>query len=321
MADERDDLVRQFRMLDTTAVSDALDRLGIKGGCAGITAQVPGAKAVGRAFTVCYRPCGVEKGSVGDFLDDVQPGQIVVLDNAGRTHCTVWGDIMTVYAGKLGIAGTVIDGVCRDMPRILESKYPIFTRGHIPVTGKDRVELDAVNVPVAVSEVLVRPNDILACDETGVVVIPHDRAAEVLQAAIEIDGVEQQDPGPARQRDESSGGAQATGISQAAEQEVAGTLSGGEKQMLAVARALISRPSLLLLDVPSLGLSPRFVDKVMEMVRKINRQNGTTVIMVEQNAFVALENAHRAYVLENGRIAMTGNSRSLLTKEEPTRAS
>lgn len=91
--------------------------------------------------------------------------------------------------------------------------------------------------------------------------------------------------------------------------------------MLAVARALISRPSLLLLDVPSLGLSPRFVDKVMEMVRKINRQNGTTVIMVEQNAFVALENAHRAYVLENGRIAMTGNSRSLLTKEEPTRAS
>lgn len=186
-----DELVLQFQKLDTTAISDALDRLGIKGGCAGILAQVTGAKAVGRAFTVRYRPCGVEKGTVGDFLDDVQMGQIVVLDNAGRTYCTVWGDIMTVYAGKRGIAGTVIDGVCRDMPRILESKYPIFTRGHIPVTGKDRVELDAVNVPVAVSEVLVRPHDIIACDDTGVVVIPYDRAEEVLKVAIEIDEVEQ----------------------------------------------------------------------------------------------------------------------------------
>ena len=186
-----DELVLQFQELDTTAISDALDRLGIKGGCAGILAQVPGAKAVGRAFTVRYRPCGVEKGTVGDFLDDVQQGQIVVLDNGGRTYCTVWGDIMTVYAGKRGIAGTVIDGVCRDMPRILESKYPIFTRGHIPVTGKDRVELDAINVPVAVSEVLVRPNDILVCNDTGAVVIPYDRAEQVLKAAMEIDDVEQ----------------------------------------------------------------------------------------------------------------------------------
>jgi 4-hydroxy-4-methyl-2-oxoglutarate aldolase len=191
MVADMDEIVAQFQKLDTTAVSDALDRLGIKGGCTGIKAQVPGTKAVGRAFTVRYRPCGVEKGTVGDFLDDVQQGQIVVLDNGGRTYCTVWGDIMTVYAGKRGIAGTVIDGVCRDMPRILESKYPIFTRGHIPVTGKDRVELDAINVPVAVSEVLVRPNDILVCDDTGVVVIPHDRAEEVLKAAIEIDEVEQ----------------------------------------------------------------------------------------------------------------------------------
>jgi 4-hydroxy-4-methyl-2-oxoglutarate aldolase len=191
MVADMDELIAQFQKLDTTAVSDALDRLGIKGGCAGLQAQVAGTKAVGRAFTVRYRPCGVEKGTVGDFLDDVEQGQIVVLDNGGRTHCTVWGDIMTVLAGKKGVAGTVIDGVCRDMPRILESKYPIFTRGHIPVTGKDRVELDAINVPVAVSEVLVRPGDIISCDDTGVVVIPYDRAEEVLKIALEIDDVEQ----------------------------------------------------------------------------------------------------------------------------------
>lgn len=190
MVAEKDELVELFQRLDTTAVSDALDRLGIRGGCQGISAQVSGTKAVGRAFTVRYRPCGVEKGTVGDFLDDVRPGQVVVLDNGGRIYGTVWGDIMTVYARKRGIAGTVIDGVCRDMPRIIESKYPIFTRGHIPVTGKDRVELDGLNIPVTVSEVLVRPNDIVLCDDTGVVVVPHDWAEEVLVAAVEIDETE-----------------------------------------------------------------------------------------------------------------------------------
>lgn len=191
MVDKLDDLVKKFRALDTTSISDALDRLGINGGCQGILPQAPGTKAVGRAFTVRYRPCGVEKGTVGDFLDDVEPGQVVVLDNGGRTYGTVWGDIMTVYAQKRGIAGTVIDGVCRDLPRILESKYPIFTRGRLMVTGKDRVEADGINIPVAISNVQVRPNDIVACDDTGVVIIPLDKAEEVLKIAMEIDEAEQ----------------------------------------------------------------------------------------------------------------------------------
>jgi regulator of RNase E activity RraA len=191
MANDLDKLVLEFKQLDTTAVSDALDRLGIRGGYCGITPRVQGVKAAGRAFTVHYRPCGVEKGTVGDFLDDVEPGQVVVLDNGGRTYGTVWGDIMTVYAQKRGIAGTVIDGVCRDMPRIHELKYPIYTRGHIMVTGKDRVELDGVNIPVAVSDILIRPNDIVLGDDTGVVVIPSHRAEEVLKIALEIDEVEQ----------------------------------------------------------------------------------------------------------------------------------
>jgi 4-hydroxy-4-methyl-2-oxoglutarate aldolase len=191
MGTKEDDLVKEFGKLDTTAISDALDRLGIRGGCYGITPRVLGVKATGRAFTVRYRPCGVERGTVGDFLDDVEPGQVVVLDNGGRTYGTVWGDIMTVYAQKRGIAGTVIDGVCRDMPRIHEMRYPIYTRGHIMVTGKDRVELDGINIPVAVSDIQIRPNDIVACDDTGVVIVPHDRAEEILKIAKEIDEVEQ----------------------------------------------------------------------------------------------------------------------------------
>lgn len=190
MALRSDDLIENFKRLDTTSISDALDRLGIRGGCLGILPQVPGTKAVGRAFTVRYRPCGIEKGTVGDFLEDVEPGQIVVLDNGGRTYGTVWGDIMTVYAMKRGISGTVIDGVCRDLPKILELKYPIFTRGRFMVTGKDRVEVDTINAPVSISDILVKPGDIVVADDTGVVIVPFERAEEILKIAIEIDEVE-----------------------------------------------------------------------------------------------------------------------------------
>lgn len=190
MALRSDDLVERFKRLDTTSISDALDRLGIIGGCQGILPQVSGTKAVGRAFTVRYRPCGIEKGTVGDFLDDVDPGRVVVLDNGGRTYGTVWGDIMTVYAIKRGISGAVIDGVCRDLPKILELRYPIFTRGRFMVTGKDRVEVDAINVPVSISNILVKPGDIVVADDTGVVIVPFERAEEVLNIAIEIDEVE-----------------------------------------------------------------------------------------------------------------------------------
>ena len=191
MGAETEKLVNAFKGLDTTAISDAMDRLGIKCGCQGILPIVQGAKAVGTAFTVRYRPCGVQKGTVGDFLDDVQPGQVIVIDNGGRMYGTVWGDIMTVYAQKRGIAGTIIDGVCRDLPRVLESKYPIFTRGRLMVTGKDRVELDGLNCPVAISDVQVKDGDIVVCDDTGVVIVPFDKADDILKVATEIDEVEQ----------------------------------------------------------------------------------------------------------------------------------
>jgi branched-chain amino acid transport system ATP-binding protein len=93
--------------------------------------------------------------------------------------------------------------------------------------------------------------------------------------------------------------------------QVAGTLSGGEQQMLALGRALMSRPKLVLFDEPSLGLAPNLVAQTFDIVRQI-RAEGVTVVMVEQNAFAALELCDRAYVLEQGRIAMTGNGAELL---------
>ena len=95
-----------------------------------------------------------------------------------------------------------------------------------------------------------------------------------------------------------------------------GTLSGGEQQMLAIARALMSRPRLLLLDEPSLGLAPLIVKLIFEAIKELNRTEGLTVFLVEQNAFHALKLAHRGYVMVNGRITMSGTGKELLSKPE-----
>jgi len=186
-------LVALFEGLDTPGVSDAMDKLGIPGQCLGI-APLDNYRGtvVGPAFTVQYVPANTPPGSVGDFIEDVLPGDVVVIANAGRTDCTVWGDIMTQYAGARGIAATVIDGVCRDVSKALGDGYPMFTRGRYMRTGKDRVEVLSVNQPVAISETRVCARDIVVADANGVLVVPRARAAEVAQVARQIEAVESQ---------------------------------------------------------------------------------------------------------------------------------
>jgi len=99
-----------------------------------------------------------------------------------------------------------------------------------------------------------------------------------------------------------------------------GTLSGGEQQMLAIGRALMSRPTLLLLDEPSLGLAPLVVKQIFKVIEEINREQGMTIFLVEQNAYHALRLAHRAYVMVSGRIIMTGPGRELLANPEIRKA-
>src|SRR3984885_8914845 len=118
--------IKRASKLDTTSISDALDRLGIAGQCLGIKTPDHRFRMTGRAFTILYGPAATPPGTVGDYIDDVAPGSVIVLDNGGRENATVWGDILTWVAHQRGIAGTVIDGACRDTHLSLELGSPIF---------------------------------------------------------------------------------------------------------------------------------------------------------------------------------------------------
>ena len=181
-----DPFVERASKLDTATISDALDRLGIPGQCLNIKPRDPRFRTTGRAFTLYYVPAGKPAGTVGDFIDDVPPGCVIAIDNGGRENATVWGDILTEIAHRRGIAGTVIDGACRDTALCLELCYPVYSRSYSMRTGKDRVQLDAMQVSVNIGEARVSPGDILRGDADGVVVIPRQHEAAVLDAAEEI---------------------------------------------------------------------------------------------------------------------------------------
>ena len=186
-----DATVDAFKRLPTAAISDAMDRLGIPGQALGMAPLDVRFRLSGRAFTIRYRPTGaVDKGTVGDYIDDVPPGEVVVLDNAGRLDCTVWGDILTAVAHRRGLGGTVINGVCRDVARAIDLGYPIYSKGRFMRTGKDRVEVESMGQPVSLGDVQVRPGDVLVGDADGIVVVPRSREDEVLSTAQSIEEAE-----------------------------------------------------------------------------------------------------------------------------------
>jgi regulator of RNase E activity RraA len=168
--------------IDIATLSDALDKLGIAGQCLGIKPLEHGLRMTGRAFTLEYGPVAVG-GTVGDFIDDVPSGAVIVIDNHGREDATVWGDILTTCARRGGINGTVIDGACRDTQLARELAYPIFSRSYSMRTGKDRVQLEAVNRVIQVGGARISPGAIIRGDSDGVVTIPPDREAAVLDLA------------------------------------------------------------------------------------------------------------------------------------------
>src|SRR5215475_5402908 len=186
-----DQNLQRASKLDTTALSDALDRLGIPGQCLGIKPLDSTFRLAGRAYTLLYGPASVPPGTVGDFIDDVPEGTVIVIDNGGRENATVWGDILTMVAHHRKIAGTVIDGACRDTFLSREIMYPIFSRSYSMRTGKDRVQVEAMNGPVNIGDARVLAGDILRGDADGVIAIPQAHEDAVLAIAEEIDATEE----------------------------------------------------------------------------------------------------------------------------------
>ncbi|HEV8413824.1 MAG TPA: RraA family protein [Bryobacteraceae bacterium] len=193
MADDKpknDRNVERAAKLDTTAISDAMDRLGIAGQCLNIKPLDPRFRLTGRAFTILYGPAGTPPGTVGDYIEDVPPGGVVVLDNGGRENATVWGDILTWVATRRGVAGTVIDGACRDTHLARELGYPIYSRSYSMRTGKDRIQVEAMGGPVNIGDARVSQGDILRGDADGVVAIPQAHEDAILTNAEQIDAAE-----------------------------------------------------------------------------------------------------------------------------------
>ncbi|MVW79490.1 RraA family protein [Bordetella sp. 02P26C-1] len=172
--------------LDCAALSDALDRLSIVGQCHKIRPCDPNFRMAGRAYTVLYEAVQDQPGTVGEFIDDVPPGSVIVIDNQGKDDVGTWGNILTEAAHRRGMAGTVIDGNNRDVALCRSLGYPIYSRNTWMRTGKGRIQLKALQVAVNIGGVTVNPGDIVVGDPDGVVVLPQAQEDAILSAAEQI---------------------------------------------------------------------------------------------------------------------------------------
>jgi 4-hydroxy-4-methyl-2-oxoglutarate aldolase len=185
-----DPMVESFAGLSSAAVSDAMDRLSIAGQVRGVQRFSGDGGFAGRAVTLRYGPVGIDGGTVGDYIDDVPVGAVLLLANGGSTVGTVWGGLLSEVASLRGVAATVIDGLCRDIDTARRVGYSLYARAVWMRTGKDRVRLDAIGEPVNVGGVRAVPGDIVVGDGDGVVVVPRPLEQDVLAVAEEIDRAE-----------------------------------------------------------------------------------------------------------------------------------
>jgi len=182
----REGSIEAFMKLSSAIISDALDLAGIHGTIEGLKTQVPGLKMCGPAYTVRYTPASSALHRFADFMDDVPAGAVVAIDNGGRTDCSVWGDTLSLFASRHDFAGTIIDGVCRDIDGTRELNYPMFSRGTYMRTGKGRIGIESTQEPIILSGITIRPGDVVFADDTGAVAVPKERIDEILAFALTI---------------------------------------------------------------------------------------------------------------------------------------
>jgi len=181
-----DSLISRLGKLDTCAVSDALDRLSLKGASFGVRPLWPCPRIVGRAVTVKIKPPGLEKpkqhlGSAA--IQAARPGDIIVIDSGGRPDVSAWGGLLSLAAKTKGLSGVVIDGACRDIDESREVGFPVFARAVVPMTARGRVVQDSFNQEIQFAGVQVHPGDLVIADGSGVVFIPREKEQEVIKEA------------------------------------------------------------------------------------------------------------------------------------------
>lgn len=177
----------RYETLSSTNVSDALDALGLKGSTHGIRPlQEKWRKLVGPAVTMRLTAAGVtpQKTHLGiHAIVAATEGDVIVIDNGGRMDTSCWGGILANAAKMKGVAGTVIDGCCRDLDDCIDADYPVFARGTVVCTARGRVIEESTNQMIQFGGVQVRPGDIVIADSSGVVIVPQEHMLEVLVKA------------------------------------------------------------------------------------------------------------------------------------------
>ena len=182
-----DDVLAGCAGVATPTIANALDDVAFEGVMQGLIQMVPGTRCVGRAVTV--RQVTGRRGDftsddfkVGKMIDAAARGDILVIDNGGHAVST-FGGLATLAAKVKGIAGLVADGGVRDREEMIEHAFPVFARHMTPLTGRTRLAITGINEVVACGGVRVGPGDVIVADGSGVVCIPADRAAKVLELA------------------------------------------------------------------------------------------------------------------------------------------
>lgn len=178
--------VARLRRLDACAVSDALDKLGLTGTSDGIHPLTGLAKIAGRVVTV--KLVAADKAKPKRHLctaaiEGATAGNVIVVEHHDRDDCAGWGGILSLAAKERGLAGTIVDGLARDVDESREAGYPVFARAATPRTARGRIVEAAWNVPVTIGGVEVSAGDLVIADGSGVVFVAREREREVLEAA------------------------------------------------------------------------------------------------------------------------------------------
>ncbi|HWQ79231.1 MAG TPA: RraA family protein [Anaerovoracaceae bacterium] len=182
-------LVEAFKEISTCNISDALDKLGLPCGTYGIGPLYDCPRIAGTAVTMKIVPAGSMRpsGHMGaDPLDCAQPGDVLVFDNGGRLDQNCWGEIVTYAALQKGVIGVIVDGAARDMDVTKEMGFPVYARGTVPLTARNRNVQGDYNCPVRIGGLQVNPGEIVVADINGIVVVPTERAEEVLKVCEEM---------------------------------------------------------------------------------------------------------------------------------------